>query len=44
MSHCDDAKQLEIDGSLSSEVYVRACWPLVSVCVGRMRGKSAELL
>lgn len=44
MSHCDDAKQLEIDRSLSTEVYVRARWPLVSVCVCSMWGKSAELL
>ena len=48
MSHCGDAKQLEIDRSLSTEVYAGALCAFVCVCVCVCvyveRVKSAELL
>lgn len=41
MSHCDDAKQLEIDRSLSTEVYAGS---RAYVCVSVACVESAELL
>lgn len=41
MSHCDDAKQLEIDSSLSAEVYAGSL--CACVCVSLAYVKSAEL-